>query len=70
MGAGLGGGLVLGHGLYALLGWLLEQQAGLYLEHALLPAEAVLALLVLLCGALCSWLPAWYCGRRDIAAGL
>lgn len=53
---GLGSGLILGHGLYAALGILVQAQTGLNLQAKLLPAEAALAIGVLVCGAAFSWL--------------
>lgn len=68
--SGLLAGLVAGHGLYALLSYLLRQAAGLYLPQQLLMQEGVLAALVLACGLLCSWLPVRLLERRDIAEAL
>lgn len=70
VGAGLIAGLILGHGLFELIGWLLEAKAGLYMGHPFLAMEGVLALAVIVCGAFSSWLPSSWCGRRDIAQGL
>lgn len=67
---GLVSGLLLGHGLYALLALAVRQGANLYLPPLLLPVEGVLALAVLACGALCSALPAYLLARRDAAAEL
>lgn len=67
---GLLGGLLLGHGVYALLSLLLQQGAGLYLPQQLLPAEGALAAAVLLSGLLCSVLPVWLLSRRDVANAL
>ncbi len=68
--AGLAAGLLMGHGVYALLGLELRRSAGLYLPFMVLPAEGVLCAAVLLLGALCSWLPIYLLGRRDVASYL
>lgn len=65
--AGLVGGVLLGHGVYALAGRLLREGAGLYLPFTILPAEGVLAIVILALGAFCSWLPVYLLGKRDIA---
>ncbi len=70
VGAGLGLGVLGGHLVYSLLGMLLEQSAGLYLPQLLLPAEGFLTAVVLLSGALCSALPVYMLGRRDVASVL
>ena len=68
---GIIGGLVLGHGLYYALANLLQSKAGLYLPQQLLAEERVLVAVVLLLGALCSWLPAyWTASRSDIVENL
>lgn len=67
---GLFTGLILGHGLYALIAGFMAKKAGLFMPQMLLVEEAALALLVLLCGMLFSYFPARYGGRRDIASGL
>ena len=59
-----------GHGLYALLAYALRQHAGLVLGFDFLPAEGILALAVIICGALCSYIPARMWGRHDIADSL
>lgn len=63
-------GVLGGHAVYSLLGVLLEQSAGLYLLQLLLPAEGLLAVMVLVSGALCSALPVYILGRRDVAGAL
>lgn len=63
-------GVLGGHAIYSLLGVLLEQSAGLYLPQLLLPAEGLLAVMVLASGALCSALPAYILGHRDVAGAL
>lgn len=65
--AGLVGGVLLGHGVYALAGRLLRESAGLYLPFTILPAEGVLAIAILALGAFCSWLPVYLLGKRDVA---
>lgn len=70
VGAGLVIGVLSGHAIYSLLGVLLEQSAGLYLPQLLLPAEGLLAVMVLASGALYSALPAYILGRRDVAGAL
>lgn len=70
VGSGLVLGLVGGQGLYALLAYVLRQYAGLVLGFGFLPAEGILALAVIICGALCSYIPARMWGRHDIADSL
>ena len=68
---GIIGGLVLGHGLYYALANLLQSKASLYLPQQLLAEEGILVAVVLLLGALCSWLPAyWTASRSDIVENL
>lgn len=68
---GLGLGVALGHLLYYALGSALQSSAGLYLAQRLLMEEGLLVAAVLLLGACCSWLPAyWTAAHSDIAEQL
>ncbi|MGM9568802.1 MAG: ABC transporter permease [Phascolarctobacterium sp.] len=68
---GIVGGLILGHGMYYFLGNMLQSKAGLYLPHQLVVEEGTLLMVILILGALCSWLPAyWTALRSDIVENL
>lgn len=64
--SGLCGGVLLGHGSYYLLGRLLQDRLAVTLEVGVLPQELYLLVGILLCGALCSWLPSKFCAKKDI----
>lgn len=71
VGIGATGGLALGHGLYYGLASMLQGRAGLYLPQQILPEEGILVAVILLLGAICSWLPAyWTALRSDIVENL
>lgn len=68
---GVACGLLFGHSIYYGLSKLLQNNAGLYLPQQFLPEEGALLVLVLLLGAVCSWLPVyWTSTHSDIVEHL
>lgn len=63
-------GVLAGHGLYKLLSYLLQHNAGLHMPHMLLSTEAFIAAIILFFGAICSYIPAYLSGHRDITETL
>lgn len=63
-------GVLVGHGLYKLLSYLLQHNAGLHMPHMLLSTEAFIAAIILFFGAICSYIPAYLSGHRDITETL
>lgn len=59
-------GLLIGHGVFMLLGHMLKNKTSVCLFAGFLPEEAMLVVAVLICGAFCSWLPSHLLGRKDI----
>ncbi|MGM9582739.1 MAG: ABC transporter permease [Phascolarctobacterium sp.] len=71
VGTGVALGMALGHSIYFGLSRLLQHNAGLYLPQQFLPEEGVLVMAILLLGAICSWLPAyWTASHSDIVENL
>ena len=64
-------GILLGHGLVAVIGPYLDGVAGLSLQPwRLVPSEALVLLAVLFVGAMAGTLPAWKAYRTDVASSL
>ena len=63
-------GLVLGHGVFQFVSYLLQEKVGLYMQVGFIPEEAVLLAAVFVFGAVCSIIPAYLSGRKDIVESL
>lgn len=63
-------GVLLGHGVFNIISCILQDKAGLYMQPVFVVEEAVLVVAVLVFGALCSIIPAYLSGRRDIVENL
>lgn len=70
VGVGCLTGIALGHGLFAGLSALLQQHTGLYLTAGVPQEELQLILSVLVCGTVCSIVPAYLLLRSDVAQHL
>ena len=60
-------GTAMGHAAYMSIASLLRNKAAISTTVAFLPQEAYLTACVLVCAALCSWLPSALLSKRDIA---
>lgn len=63
-------GLVLGHGVFQFVSYLLQEKVGLYMQVGFISEEAVLLAAVFVFGAVCSIIPAYLSGRKDIVESL
>lgn len=63
-------GTALGHAAFAGIGAALQNRTAVYISSGFLPEEAILIAAVLICGALCSWLPARLSVGRNAADAL
>ncbi|MCD8163776.1 MAG: ABC transporter permease [Synergistaceae bacterium] len=63
-------GMILGHAAFCALVSILQSKTAVYISAGFLPEEAALMAMILLCGAVCSWLPSRLLGRRDIVETL